>query len=377
MHKMSIQTHQTDEGRHLMDGILRRLTTDDSEAENAIRVIAFFERLVAGRAGVDELVRSAAQLSGLTAGIAGNHDSISFACNAYGQPVDITIPSSALTRQIVVDGQSIGEAWLLEFSEVTSLTELVVERMALAAASILGRRELNPAAAASPLMEVLNPETPEDDRARAARGLSFHMDWSVRVLVVRAGSPVGEINAALQAWASRHGLDTTRAQVVDGSLVAVVHDMGGDRPLPRPDWSFQAAFGNRVKILDAARSHTSARQALRLTSATLGPRVIDFDELGPLQLLCELEPDAARSQRLVQQLMFLTQSETGKAELQALDAFCSHRSLRQASIALNLHHTSVSYRLKNLERKLNVDLADARTVFLFTFALQLFRIANW
>ncbi|MBC7760413.1 MAG: helix-turn-helix domain-containing protein [Candidatus Saccharibacteria bacterium] len=51
--------------------------------------------------------------------------------------------------------------------------------------------------------------------------------------------------------------------------------------------------------------------------------------------------------------------------------------MRAASAELNLHHSSLAHRLKNVEKKLQVDLTDSPTVFMLTVALQLYRIAGW
>ena len=44
--------------------LLLRLSGLDADAENAVRVIGFFDRLITGRAGLDALVRSTAELAG-------------------------------------------------------------------------------------------------------------------------------------------------------------------------------------------------------------------------------------------------------------------------------------------------------------------------
>ena len=43
-----------------MQGLLLRLSGLDADAENAVRVIGFFDRLITARASLDALVRSTA-----------------------------------------------------------------------------------------------------------------------------------------------------------------------------------------------------------------------------------------------------------------------------------------------------------------------------
>ena len=137
------------------------------------------------------------------------------------------------------------------------------------------------------------------------------------------------------------------------------------------------SFGSRVTVLDADDSFRTARQALRLASLRLGPSSIDFDSLGVLAHVAAIPVEQAQATPMVQQLLFLSQSETGPGEILALERFCQTRSLRAASTELNLHHSSVAHRLSNVERKLGVDLAAPGVIFELTLALQLLRIAGW
>ncbi|NBH06199.1 PucR family transcriptional regulator, partial [Amycolatopsis sp. SID8362] len=52
-----------------MKGLLLRLSGLDADAENAVRVIGFFDRLITARADLDTLVRSTADLAGCPVGV--------------------------------------------------------------------------------------------------------------------------------------------------------------------------------------------------------------------------------------------------------------------------------------------------------------------
>ena len=102
------------------------------------------------------------------------------------------------------------------------------------------------------------------------------------------------------------------------------------------------------------------------------------DAVGARALLDDLrEPSSSADEEtvLVKKLTFLARSETGTAELLALDAFCQCRSLRTAAAKLNLHHSSLANRLKNASRKLELDLEDPSSLFQLSVSLQLYRIA--
>ena len=52
-----------------MRGLLLRLSGLDADAESAVRVIGFFDRLITERVGLDALVRSTAELAGCPVGL--------------------------------------------------------------------------------------------------------------------------------------------------------------------------------------------------------------------------------------------------------------------------------------------------------------------
>jgi sugar diacid utilization regulator len=360
-----------------VDGVLKRLSTSQSEAEDAIRAIAFFERLVAAKAGADEIVRSAAQLTGLLAGLKGKPGFPSFACTPHGQKVDAEPPSGALTRGIEIASELVATVWLLESDAVTSLTELILERMAMAAESVFVRGMTAGAFVGSPLMQLLTRDTADADRAAAARAIGFHTTWPVRAMAVKPTAPESELNNELQSWGARNSIEVTRIVVDRGVGVCLIHDLPSEWEGKFAESGLQFALGSKATLQKAYESSETAQFALRMTSSLLGPRHADFERLGSMQVIARVDPEEAAGSRLVQQLRFLVRTPNGLAEVRALDSFCEHRSLRKASIALNLHHTSVNYRLKSIERKLGVTLADEGAMFELSFALKLLRIAEW
>lgn len=361
-----------------MEGLLRRLSSDGSEAENALRVVAFFDRLVETRGGLEELVRSSARLVGAPAGFVGEGRQRNWAFDTRGRELADEIAGDALTQIVSSEVGPIGTVWIVRAPENASLADLIVERMALSANIMLSRLE-GPAVTDRPpaLLELFARDTSLEERASHLEALGFRREWSVRVLIASASEKKSPVNEAVQQWAHSVGVRCTGTQLDDGFEIALVHDHG-DLSVDRlPNWPFLAAFGSRTSALEARDSRETARQAIKLTSATLGPRVVDYETIGPLSHLAALAPDQASTTRLVRQLVFLSQSDSGSGELLALDMFCRYRSLRAASAALNLHHSSLAHRLKNVEKKLQVDLTDSPTVFMLTVALQLYRIADW
>ncbi|HSU65448.1 MAG TPA: helix-turn-helix domain-containing protein [Tepidisphaeraceae bacterium] len=360
-----------------MDGVLKRLSTSESEAEGAIRAIAFFERLVAAKAGVDEIVRAAAQLTGLKAGVKGKPGFPSFACTPHGQKLESVPPPGALSRSVEAAGEPVATVWLLESDEVTSLIELILERMAMAAEAVFVKGMTIGAFVGSPVVQLLSRDTGNADRAAAARAIGFHATWPVRAVAVKPAASESEISDSLQRWGAQNAIEVTRVTMDRGVAMCLIHDIPGHREITLPEWGLQVGLGSKANLQNAYESGDNARLALRMTSETLGPAQADFEVLGPLQMIARTDPEDAGASRLVQQLRFLIHTPNGLAEVQALDSFCEHRSLRKASIALNLHHTSVNYRLKSIERKLGITLTDEGSMFALSLALKLLRVAEW
>src|ERR1700744_5554907 len=93
-----------------MEGLLRRLAP--GEAENELRVIAFFDRLVESRGGIDELVRSSARLGGLPAGFEGGDPSESAGFDARGRPISSAAPAGAVSHAVLVGDRPAGVVWI-------------------------------------------------------------------------------------------------------------------------------------------------------------------------------------------------------------------------------------------------------------------------
>ena len=361
-----------------MEGLLRRLSSDGSEAENALRVIAFFERLVQARGGVEELVRSSARLIGAPAGFTDEASLLSAAFDDHGHRIPSQRPQGALSKAVANDQGFFGTVWINQAPDNLSLSELVIERMALSAAIILGRTADRPMAVeTSELAKILAPESSREQRTIAARTLGFRADWAINVLVIDSAARLVDADQSVQDWAKKNNLRSSHLQIDEKFLVALVHDVGSAVTLPHPSWEMVSAFGSRTGITEAHDSLATAIQAIHLASRELGPTHVDYESLGPLSHLVEIDPRSAGSSQMVKQLVFLSQSDSGRAEIRALDAFCRHRSLRTAAAELNLHHSSLAHRLKNAQRKLSVDLSNSEGLFQLSLSLELYRIAAW
>ncbi len=360
-----------------MEGLLRRLSDGDTEAEDALRVVLFFDRLVASRAGVADLLISAARLIGGAAGyaparVAGVHDAVAF---DEGGGRRVAPPAHRRKRAVDPRLPALGEVWIEEVD--LSLSELVLERLAIAAGIILARIGATSATLDSdPMLTLIDADASPAAVGEAIRALNIRPDWQIRILVGWSPLPHHHTRAAVTAWAEAAGIRRTPFTVDGNYIVGMVRgdDVIDDEAVPG---QILLASGPRRTVHDAAASYAGAKQAIRLTSLQLGPQFLDYEELGPLVHIASLRPDEAGSSELVRMCQFMMQTPTGQAELVALDAFCRLGGVRAAATAMHMHHSSLSNRLRNAERRLSLSLTEPQARLQVTLALQLLRSTQW
>jgi len=359
-----------------MEGLLKRISAEGSEAENALRVVAFFDELVGHRSALDALVRSTARLIGAPAGYESQSRGTSWSFDSIGRPFGTSIPQGARSQPVSVERGFSGVVWILPDTSNHVLADLVLERMALSAAIVLGRDTGEGIhAEETSLSRLLDSRNSADDRRLDAQLLGFRSSWKARVVVAGRRSEA-RLAEQLLVW-SRSAEVRVTTPIADGEVCfAMIHDTGelDLAELASPDCL--VGLGSTEPVEDAYRSLETARLAYRLCSPELGPTHVDYTTIGPLRFLASVSPAEALADETVRQLTVLLDSESGRAELLALDAFCRNTSLRTAAVELNLHHSSLANRLENVARKIGRDLGDPRQRLLLAMSLQLLRVAR-
>jgi len=406
----------------MVKGLLLRLSGLDADAEAAVRVISYFDRLVDRGASPSEVVRATAALAECVAGWTGPTGvPVRFAPDGTTVPDDVPSQPSRSAPVDQSDAGSPARVWLERPGEPGPLDDLVLERLALTA-RLLGtpRRTPAPNLADPALVElVLAEREAREDRARAVHLLGLAAARPVRVLAVRpapgadpvteavalvsrAGSngrpprtvrvaAIGEVAAVLlqpspgaepmgprlRAALASPGLASAEVassgRVAGGSVIGAAVGVGavGSSVIGAVvGVGVAVGVGGEVTPLEARRSWRQAQLALRfaVTAAAGGPdggggeALVEHDELGSLALLAEVPVHRLRADPDVAALDALASTRTGAPDVAALDAFCRTGSLRQAATALHLHHSSVAARLAHVEQALGwrLDSPDAR-----------------
>ncbi|MDT7697056.1 MAG: hypothetical protein QOI75_6423 [Pseudonocardiales bacterium] len=349
-----------------MKGLLLRLSALDSDAEAAVRVIAYFDRLVERAATPGEVVRATAALAECVVGWAssGSPDAgaLRFAPNGAEVGAEVPIQSSASAPVDPSDSASTARVWLERPGTSAPLDDLVLERLALTARLLGSARRRTPAPnlADPALVElVLAEREAREDRARAVHLLGLAAGLPVRVLAVRPAPGRDPIAEAVALVSPARGPRTVRVAAIGEVAAVLLQPPAGADALPPvlraalagQDNSSVAALGGAAPPLDARRSWHQAQLALRFAvPGTTDTAFIEHDALGTLALLAELPAQRLRTEPDVLALDALASTRAGALEVAALEAFCRTGSLRQAAAELHLHHSSVAARLARVEQ---------------------------
>ncbi|AQZ65929.1 unnamed protein product [[Actinomadura] parvosata subsp. kistnae] len=367
-----------------MQGLLLRLSTLDTDAESAVRVIAYFDSLVRDHASVPALLKATARLTqcpvGLLDAATGRRTRVHADGTIETRPVPAgrtteTPPVPASAREL---SSGLGAVWMERDGPAHGLDEIVLERYAAAAEVTLERAAALTHAARDPaLVElVLSAETGDTERARALRLLGFDPATPLQALAIAL--PDAETAAGLRAM----GHHVRAATIGDTEAVLVVTTLRPDPsaaaragippepPSPArtgipPEPPSPARTGIPPELLAGARvgigpelpgaraaeSWAGARTALRFT----GPhdRVMRWSELGALALFADLPEQAIAALPDVRAM-----SRLGEESLLAVRALCLAGSIRGAAQAVHLHHSSLAARIARAESVLGFSLGD-------------------
>ncbi|MFI6774387.1 PucR family transcriptional regulator [Nocardia sp. NPDC050412] len=343
-----------------MDALVVRLSQLDVEAEGALRVVMFYDTLMRRRVDLPALARASAVLAECVTGIRLHGTGRVIRCAPDGREVSGPPPSASTTGPIILDEEEIGTVWLERTGTSRSLDDLLLERLAIAAAAVVERYGPARTTMADPaLVElVISVDSDEAARARALRLLGFAADLPVRVVAVRSQLPLDHVGVLICP-----GRPVKAAPLADvGVILATTVD-----PARFP-------AGVRAGIGAAGRPDRSWRQArTALRFATARSPIVPHDDLGALALLAQVPQDAVRDNADV---AAITRIASTPEDLETLDAYCATGSLRRAAALLHLHHSSVARRLEQIEKMTGIELAEPTGLLRARLALTAWRLLD-
>jgi hypothetical protein len=376
-----------------MKGLLLRLSGLDADAENAVRVIGFFDRLITERASLDVLVRSTAQLAGCPAGVHAPAQGLSL----RGDPDAEVGASGRAPSGAAVRGLEGGVVvWVAREGAPTPLDDILLERFAIATAVLLEHTSVPLPALGDPaLVELLLSDgVGTAERARALHLLGLDTTARLRVLAATGpglalgsatGAGLGSANGsglvsatgAGSANGSGSGLgsatvsgDRTERSAVFGGIRAVLST--GEGP-ETTEPGTRLGVGPAVPALELARSWQAARTALRFTAAA--EPVVWADRLGSLAALADrFGPADLTELPDVRALDRLAAEPHGDDVLAALNALCATGSARKAAAVLHRHHSTMPARLARAGSVLGFEVDSPAGRFRLHLALMLRRL---
>jgi hypothetical protein len=343
-----------------VQGLLRWVSTIDSAAERALRIIEFFDQLTRHDADIEAVTRATAVMAEATAGAEDDLHDVACAMTAAGRPAQET-GQRTISRPVVHGNEVIGQVWLARPAgdTVRDWDDLIMERMALAVAAAHARRrppERSPVSGpADPaiVQYLLGGGISELDASRAARLLGFRPGQQVKVVAVASADlsdRMPELRAAFSGFVVLAALSGNNAAVIGSSLP-------GSITLPSDT---TGCIGPTVPVERADASWRAAHRGLRFAAmSSTWPALIDTADLGCLLALDGLDHDGIRKLADVQAVASIAKGRRGTEDLDLLDVICASTSLREAAASAHMHHSSVNYRAQALSGQLGISLATA------------------
>jgi PucR C-terminal helix-turn-helix domain/GGDEF-like domain len=346
-----------------MRGLLLRLSALDPDAETSLRLIEYFDELLASRASMDAIVRATAMVAECTAGVRDDRAGHVTRIDLHGVRSPAVTASVVAERTLRVEGTPVGRVWL-ERDESHTFDEMVVERMELTVAARWAARSVTARAADPALVElVISDSSSEEDRHRALRLLGFAPDRNLRVLAARA-RPGNDLADAVRSFSSgmvgsvaRAAVMGERAAIIEQSAQSTDEIREAAAQLARV--SVCVGVGPRVTATRARESWLGAATAVRFVSVwprASGP--VAFEELGSIAALAEIPIEAALANRDVQVLEQHAARASGRLDVETLLSFVRDGSLRTAGAGQHMHHSSIANRLRHVEQALGIAFDD-------------------
>lgn len=343
-----------------MEALAVRLSGLDPYVDGAIRIVAFYDTLMRRRVDLPALARASAGLAECVAGIRVHGTGRAIRVSPEGKDAAGPPAPATTTLPITLDEEEIGTVWLERTGPANPLDDVLLDRLAIAAAAAVERYGPARTTMADPaLVELaISADSDEAARARALRLLGFAADLPVRVVAVRSPLPLDQIGSLI--CPARLVKAAPLGDV--GVVLATIVDRAG----------FPADARAGIGAADRPdRSWREARTALRFTT----PRepVVRYADLGALALLAEVPQDASRDNADVAGIARVADNPE---DLETLDTYCATGSLRRAADLLHLHHSSVARRVEQIGKTLNIDLTEPTGLTRARLALTAWRLLD-
>jgi hypothetical protein len=326
-----------------MQELLGRLTALDPEASETLKVVSYFDALVANGVGLPSLVRGAAALAGVPVGCSIRDRATRM--SAVGERLPAGPASSTGWMSKDAGG---GVVWIEREGRPHVNDAMVLERLSIAIAITTARH----ADGVGAVETALSGHSSDEERHVALARLRLDT-----VPVLRAIASTPDVPAPPGAATSIIVTPWGPARAVLGT------------PATEPPAGARAGIGVRSTRERVHESWRSALVSLRLTTPSRA--TVDAEELGVLLVLADAADARAEPVPDVAALEALD-----PRSLDLLDAIADLDSMRAAASRLGLHHSTVQQQSAALSRSLGYDPRTPSGRVRYTLARTLQRLSH-
>jgi hypothetical protein len=292
------------------------LTALDPQASETLKIVAYFDALVAGGVGVETIVRGAAVLSGVPAGDL--HGGTAVRVGPHGDRLAAAAPDGWPSA----DASSGDVVWIERTGRPHANDAMVLERFALAVAVSRAQRTIAPEDSVQILLDATRP-APERAAAAARCGLPAR----VRVVAASASDAV-PADGPSTVVATEHGVVRAVVTADTGRLDGIVGAGSWGAPADLAESWALASMALRL-----ARSRGTAVDADGLGVIGIAALALDGAEPPDVRAIARLDPRTRR----------------------VLTVLAEADSIRSAATILGMHHSSVQARHEALVAELGYD----------------------
>jgi hypothetical protein len=317
----------------------------------------FYDTLMRRREDLPALARASAGLAECVAGIRLHGTGRAMRVGPDGRPAPAPEPPASTTAPITLDEEEIGTVWLERPGSPGRLDDLLLDRLAIAAAAVVERYGPARTTMADPaLVELaISADSDQAARARALRLLGFAADLPVRVAAVRSQLPLDQVGGLV-----------CPARPVKAAPLA---DVGVILATTLDPARFPAGVRAGIAAADRPdRSWRQARTALRFTTAR--QPVVHYTDLGGVSAAGPGAPGRrARQRRRGRDRPHGRQP--GRPWTPTATPAPS-----AGPLTFHLHHSSVARRLEQLGKTLGIELTEPTGLTRARLALTAWRLLN-
>ena len=327
-----------------MQELVGRITALDPEASETLKIVSYFDALVANDVGIESLLRSAAALSGTSVCFRRRDRTIRIGSDgARIAPPESDEPGQH-SKAVGVDSV----VWIERTGSPRVNDAMVLERLAIALALTTARRTGDKAGSVE---LAISRHATDEERGTALARLRLTDQPLLRVVALQHDAPA-PARAPSAVVVTSHGL--ARAVILP--------------PGERVEPPGRKGLGTLVPADRLAESWAAALIALRLT--TIDSPEADAEQLGALILLAEAADARAITHPDVDALR-----ELDARSRELLDALVESDSIRAAALRLGRHHSTVQERAASLTAMLGYDARTANGRMRYEIARLLLRLS--